>query len=161
MAAPAELEGIVAHELAHIRHWDVTVQTVTVVIAGAIIETSRIGLFLQRGLLVVLGPFAASLANVMLSPLRDFAADAIAASVCESPDVVADSLLRLDHASGLVDFEASPATEPLYTIDPFADEGIAAMFSTHPPLKERVRRLRAMEAETEAEVAGDDDRADE
>ena len=152
MADPAELEGIVAHELAHVRHWDAVVQTVTVVIAGAIIEASRIGVVLQRALLVVLGPVAASLANVMLSPRREFAADRLASSVCESPAVVADSLLRLDHASTLVDFEASPATEPLYTIDPFADEGIAAMFSTHPPLEERVRRLRAMEAEARAEA---------
>ena len=73
------------------------------------------------------------------------AADTAAAAACEAPAAVADSLLHLDHASGLVNFEANPATEPLYTINPFADEGIAAMFSTHPPLAERVRRLRAMD----------------
>lgn len=150
MAAPAELEGVVAHELAHVRSWDVLVQTVTVVITGAILEMSRFGLVFQQVLLVVLGPLAASLANLMLSPRRDLAADAAAAAACESPAAVADSLLHLDHSSELVNFEANPATEPLYTINPFADEGIAAMFSTHPPLAERVRLLRAMDDEAQA-----------
>jgi heat shock protein HtpX len=84
-APPAELEGILAHELAHIRNRDVLVQTSAVVIAGALIELSRIGGWLQRTLLFVLGPIAAAFVHLLLSPKREFAADAAAAKLCGSP----------------------------------------------------------------------------
>lgn len=144
-AAPAELEGILAHELAHIRDRDVLIQSTVSVLACAIVETSRIGGFLQRGLLFVLGPFAAALVNLFLSPKREFLADAAAAQLCDSPHGLADALIRLEQTAGLVEFQASPATEPLYTINPFAEEGLAALFATHPPVSERVRRLRALD----------------
>jgi heat shock protein HtpX len=142
MATPAELEGVLAHELAHIRHRDVVIQTPIVVLSGALVDTSRIGGFLERALLFVLGPVAASLVHVTLSPKRELAADGLAAEICGSPHPLADALIRLEQASELVDFKASPVTEPLYTIDPFADVGIAALFSTHPPVADRVARLR-------------------
>jgi heat shock protein HtpX len=82
-----------------------------------------------------------------LSPNREYEADRFAASLCDSPHGLADALLRLEQAAGLVSFQASPATEPLYTTDPFADEGLARLFSTHPPLGERVRRLRELDPE--------------
>jgi len=144
-ATPAELEGILAHELAHIRDRDVLIQTTVSVLACAIVETSRIGGFLQRGLLFVLGPFAAALVNLFLSPKRKFLADAAAAQLCDSPHGLADALIRLEQTGGLVEFQASPATEPLYTINPFAEEGLAALFVTHPPVGERVARLRALD----------------
>src|SRR5207247_1209581 len=72
---------------------------------------------------------------------RALAADRAAAEVCESPHGLAEALLRLEQAGELVEFRASPATEPLYTVNPFAEEDLAAMFVTHPPLGERVRRL--------------------
>ncbi|MGN6430297.1 MAG: M48 family metalloprotease [Gaiellaceae bacterium] len=144
-AAPAELEGILAHELAHIRDRDVLIQSTVSVLACAIVETSRIGGFLQRGLLFVLGPFAAALVNLFLSPKREFLADAAAAQLCDSPHGLADALIRLEQTAGLVEFQASPATEPLYTINPFAEEGLAALFVTHPPVGERVSRLRALD----------------
>jgi heat shock protein HtpX len=142
---PAELEGVIAHELAHVRRRDVTVQTAAVVLAGALVETSRIGGWLERALLVVLGPVAAAIVHLMLSPKREFAADRAAAALCGSPHGLADALIRLEQTSELVDFRASPATEPLYTINPFAEEGLAALFATHPPVGERVRRLRALD----------------
>lgn len=144
-ATPAELEGVLAHEIAHIRDRDVLIQTSVSVLAGAIIETSRLGGFLQRALLFALGPFAAALVHLFLSPKREFLADEAAADLCDSPHGLADALIRLEQASELIDFEASPATEPLYTINPFAEEGLAALFVTHPPLSERIERLRALD----------------
>jgi heat shock protein HtpX len=139
---PAELEGVLAHELAHVRHRDVIVQTPVVVLAATLVELSRIGGFLERALLFVLGPIAAAFVHLLLSPSREFAADRTAAAVCASPHGLADALVRLEQASELVVFEGSPAIEPLYTINPFAEEGLAALFVTHPPVAERVRRLR-------------------
>jgi heat shock protein HtpX len=144
-APPAELEGVLAHELAHIRDRDVLVQSTVSVLAGAIVETSRIGGFLQRGLLFALGPLAAAVVNLFLSPKREFLADAAAAELCDSPHGLADALIRLEQTGELVEFQASPATEPLYTVNPFAEEGLAALFVTHPPVSERVRRLRALD----------------
>ncbi len=145
MAPPAELEGVLAHELAHIRNRDVLIQTSVVVLAAILVETSRIGGWLERALLFVLAPVAAAFVHLMLSPKREFAADLTAAALCESPHGLADALLRLEQANELVDFRASPATEPLYTVNPFAEEGLAAMFVTHPPLEERIRRLRELD----------------
>lgn len=142
---PAELEAVLAHELAHIRSRDVLVQTSVVVVAAAIVEASRIGGWLERALLFVLGPCAAALVHLLLSPKREFSADRAAARICNSPHGMADALVRLDSASELVEFRASPATEPLYTVNPFLEEGLAALFVTHPPLAERVRRLRELD----------------
>jgi heat shock protein HtpX len=144
-ATPAELEGVLAHELAHIRDRDVLIQSAVAVVAGAIVETSRIGGFLQRTLLFVLGPLAAAFMHLFLSPKREFLADEAAAQLCDSPHGLADALIRLEQTSELVEFQASPATEPLYTINPFAEEGLAALFVTHPPVSERVTHLRALD----------------
>ena len=81
----------------------------------------------------------------MLSPKREYDADRFAAELCGSPHGLADALLRLEQAMELVAFQASPATEPLYTTNPFAEEGLAALFVTHPPLGERVQRLRELD----------------
>jgi heat shock protein HtpX len=142
---PAELEGVLAHELAHVRHRDVAIQTAVVVLAASLVELSRIGGFLQRWLLFLLGPVAAACVHLLLSPKREFEADRTAAELCASPHGLADALVRFDAASELVDFSASPATEPLWPVNPFLETGLAALFITHPPLDERVRRLRAME----------------
>lgn len=146
-APPAELDGLIAHELSHIRNRDVLVQSAAVVAAAALIETSRVGGWLQRTLLFVLGPLAAAIVHLLLSPKREFAADRAAAALCGSPHGLADALTRLDRAAELVEFRASAATEPLYTINPFAEEGLAGLFITHPPVDERVRRLRALDPE--------------
>jgi heat shock protein HtpX len=144
-ATPAELEAVIAHELAHVRNRDVMVQTSVVVLAATLLELSRIGGWLQRALLFVLGPIAAAFVHLMLSPKREFVADRAAAEICNSPHPLADALIRLDQAAELVEFAASPATEPLYTINPFMEEGLARMFVTHPPVGERVRRLRELD----------------
>jgi heat shock protein HtpX len=145
VASPAELEGIVAHELAHLRHRDVLVQTIAVVVAAAIIESTRLGGFLQRSLLFIFGPIAAAFVHLLLSQKREFEADRFAAEICDSPHGLADALVRLEQAMQLVGFEASPATEPLYTTNPFAEEGLAALFVSHPQVGDRVRRLRELD----------------
>jgi heat shock protein HtpX len=146
-ATPAELEAVLAHELAHVRHRDVVVQTSVVVLAATLLELTRIGGWFQRALLFVFGPTAAAFVHLMLSQKREFLADEAAASLCESPHPLADALVRLDQASELVAFSGSPATEPLYTINPFLEQGLAALFVTHPPVGERVRRLRELDPE--------------
>jgi heat shock protein HtpX len=147
LPAPAEIEGVLAHEIAHIRHRDVLVQTTAVVLAALLVELSRVGGWMSRALLYVLGPVAASFVHLLLSPRREFEADRLAAELCESPHGLADALVRLEQASELVEFRASPATEPLYTINPFMEKGLAGLFVTHPPVAERVRRLRDLDPE--------------
>jgi Zn-dependent protease with chaperone function len=109
------------------------------------LEATRLAGWLQRAFLFVLAPVAASFTHLLLSPNREFNADRAAAEICESPHGLAEGLLRLEDAGSLVEFRASPATEPLYTVNPFLETGLAAMFVTHPPLGERVRRLRALD----------------
>ena len=146
-ATPAEIEGVLAHEIAHLRNRDTIVQTVAVVVGAALIELTRVGGWFQRALLFVLGPVAAAFVHLLLSPKRELEADRLAAELCGSPHGLADALVRLDQASELIAFQANPATEPLYTINPFAEEGLGALFSTHPPVEDRVRRLRALDPE--------------
>jgi len=145
VCAPAELEGVLAHELAHIRHRDVLLTTTVVMIAASIVEASRIGGWFQRATLFVLAPIAAAVMHLVLSPKREFDADRAAARLCDSPHGLADALIRLEQTAELVEFRASPATEPLYTINPFEETGLAALFVTHPPVGERVRRLRELD----------------
>ncbi|MGH3014348.1 MAG: M48 family metalloprotease, partial [Gaiellaceae bacterium] len=102
LLSPAELEGVLAHELAHARHRDLLVQTPVVLVAGWLVEASRIGGFLERALLFVLGPVAASVVQVLLSPKRELAADARAAEICGSPHPLADALVRIEQAMELV-----------------------------------------------------------
>lgn len=140
--SPAELEAVLAHELAHVRRRDVLVQTSAVMLAVLLVDLSRIGGWFERALLAVLGPIAAAFVHLFLSPRRELAADRIAAGVVGSGETLASALLKLDAASDLVSFAASPATEPLYTVNPFAEEGLAALFTTHPPLAKRLALLR-------------------
>jgi heat shock protein HtpX len=144
-ASPAELEAVLAHELAHVRHRDVVVQTSVVVLAATLLELSRVGGWFQRVLLWFLGPLASAFVHLLLSPKREFLADRAAAAICDSPHPMADALVRLDQAAELVSFIGSPATEPLYTVNPFLEVGLAALFVTHPPVGERVRRLRELD----------------
>src|SRR6476469_9635032 len=132
---PAELEGVMAHEIAHVRLHDVQVQTAASVAAAVLLETSRIGGFLERALLFVLGPVAAACVHLLVSPKREFAADRLAAKLCGSPHGLADALTRMEQAAEL-----------LFTINPFAERGLGALFVTHPPVAERVRRLRELDS---------------
>jgi heat shock protein HtpX len=141
---PEELEASIAHELAHVRRRDVLLQTVVVLFAVTLVEASRIGGWFSRVLLYVFAPIAAAFVNLLLSPKRELDSDALASRATGSGHDLADALLRLESAAQLVDFAASPATEPLYSFDPFETEGLARMFKTHPVLASRVARLREM-----------------
>jgi heat shock protein HtpX len=141
-----ELEAAIAHELAHVSRRDVLVQTYVVLFAATLVESSRIGGWFSRALLYVFAPIASAFVNVLLAPSRELAADALAARSTGAPHDLADALLRLDRASELVEFAASPATEPLYPVDPFEEQGLARMFKTHPPLERRVEALRLLGA---------------
>jgi heat shock protein HtpX len=144
-ASPAELEGVLAHEIAHVARRDVVVQTVAVLLASTLIELTRLGGYFQRALLFVLAPVAAAFVHLLLSPKRELHADRFAAELCESPHGLADALLRLELAGELVGLDASPVTEPLHTVNPFPREGPTVLFDTHPLVAERVRRLRALD----------------
>lgn len=147
-----ELEAAIAHELAHVRRRDVLVQTFVVLFAATLVESSRIGGWFSRALLYVFAPLGAAFVHILLSPKRELYADALAASSTGAAHDLADALMRLDRAAELVEFEASPATEPLYPVDPFEAEGIARMFKTHPPLEARVARLRELGAGSNGRV---------
>lgn len=150
-----ELRGVLAHELAHIRHRDILIQTVAAAIGGAI--TYLAYMFMWFGgdddsplsvvaslAMVLLAPIAASIIQLSISRQREFAADAGGAEICGNPESLASALLRLEQGSEAIPMEANAATEPLYIVKPFKGRGIAGLFSTHPPIEERVRRLRQM-----------------
>jgi heat shock protein HtpX len=147
-----ELEAALAHELAHVRRRDVLVQTFVVLFAATLVELSRVGGWFSRALLYVFAPIGAAFVHVLLSPRRELQADELAVGTTGAAHDLADALLRLDRAAELVEFAASPATEPLYPVDPFESEGIARMFKTHPPLEPRVRRLRELGAGSNGRV---------
>ena len=148
-----ELDAAIAHELAHVRRRDVLLQTFVVLFATMLVEFSRVGGWFSRFLLYVFAPLSSAFVHLLLSPKRELQSDALAAQSTGAAHDLADALMRLDRAAELVDFAASPATEPLYPIDPFEAEGIARMFKTHPPLDERVRRLRELGAATNGRVS--------
>lgn len=142
---PAELEGVLAHEIAHAQRRDVLPQTTAAVVAATLLELSRLGGWFQRALLFVLAPVASMVVHALLSPRREFGADAVAAQLTESPEGLAGALMRLDDAAELVSFSGNPATGPLHVVNPFEERELGALFSTHPPVAERVRRLRTKE----------------
>lgn len=141
---PDELASVLAHELAHVRSRDVLTQTFAVLLAVMLVEASRVGGWFSRGLLYMLGPLGAAFVHLTLSPNRELRADTLAARATGDPLALAAALTRLDRASELVSFAASPATSSLYPVDPFDDSRLSRMFRTHPPLEARLANLRAL-----------------
>ena len=123
LLSPAELEGVLAHELAKIHNRDVTVQTPLVVLSAMMIELSRIGGWLERALLMFLGPISAAFLHLMLSTKREFAADRIAAGFCGSPHGLADALIRLEQTEELFPFESSPGDRAALHDQPVPGDG--------------------------------------
>jgi heat shock protein HtpX len=152
----AELDAVLAHEIAHAERRDVLVQTIATVVAASLLELTRLGGWLQRALLFALGPVASLTVHALLSPRRELAADRRAAQLCDSPHDLADALTRLDQASELVTFAGNPATEPLHIVNPFEEEGVAALFSTHPEITDRIRRLRELDPDWTMKKGPDD-----
>ena len=151
-----ELRGVLAHELAHVRHRDILITSVASAIGGAITylgymllwfggddNESPLGLVASLAL-VILAPIAAMIIQLAISRQREFSADATGAEICGNPESLASALLRLEEGAKAVPMHVNQAAEPLYIVKPFSGGGIASLFSTHPPIEERVRRLRQM-----------------
>jgi heat shock protein HtpX len=152
-----ELEGVIAHELAHIKNRDMLLQTVTATLAGAISNLANFGLFFGGGdedsnpfaaiAMAILAPIAAMVIQMAISRQREFKADAAGAQISGRPIGLANALRRLEAGARAVPMHVSPAAAPLAQVNPLAAHGggIRKLFSTHPPTEERVARLQAME----------------
>lgn len=150
-----ELRGVLAHELTHIRNRDILIQSVASAIGAAITylaymfmwfggdDNSPLSLVANLAL-ILLAPIAASIIQLSISRQREFAADAGGAEICGNPESLASALLRLEQGAEAIPMQVNQAAEPLYIVKPFKGKGIAGLFSTHPPIEERVRRLRQM-----------------
>jgi heat shock protein HtpX len=149
-----ELRGVVAHELAHIKHRDILIQSVAATIGAAITylgymlmwfgdDESPLGLIGSLAM-ILLAPIAATIIQLSISRQREFAADAGGAAICGNPESLASALLRLEEGAKAMPMQVNQAAEPLYIVKPFSAKGMAGLFSTHPPIPERVKRLRQM-----------------
>jgi heat shock protein HtpX len=136
-----ELRGVLAHELTHVRNRDILIQSVASAIGAAI---TYLAYMLMWFGMVILAPIAASIIQLAISRQREFAADAGGAEICGNPESLASALLRLEQGAEAIPMQVNQAAEPLYIVRPFKGKGIAGLFSTHPPIEERVRRLRQM-----------------
>jgi len=150
-----ELRGVLAHELTHVRNRDILIQSVASAIGMAITylaymlmwfgddDNSPLGLVASLGL-VILAPISATIIQLAISRQREYAADAGGAEISGNPESLASALLRLEQGAAAMPMQVNQAAEPLYIVRPFKGKGIAGLFSTHPPIEERVRRLRQM-----------------
>jgi heat shock protein HtpX len=157
---PAEqVRGVLAHELAHIRNRDILVASIAAMIAGAISmlqymlffgmsrdeDDSPLGAIGAVAALII-GPIAATLLQLAVSRQREYLADATAARVLGEGKPLADALETLERGREAIPLEVNPATASLYIVNPLRAGGVASLFSTHPPIAERIRRLRAYDA---------------
>jgi len=154
-----ELEGVLAHELAHIKNHDMLLQTFTATLAGAISNLAQFGLFFGgrddedsspvAGIaMAILAPIAAMLIQFAISRQREFKADAVGAAISGRPRSLASALRKLEVGAHRIPMHVAPAVAPLAQVNPLAayGGGLMALFSTHPPTAERVARLEALAA---------------
>ena len=165
LLSPEELRGVVAHEMGHVVNRDILIQTVAGVMASAIVTLANIFQFtaifggnrdgegggnpIGALVLALLAPMAAGLIQMAISRSREFLADETGARLCGEPLALAGALYKLGTASGQIPMRAgNPSTAELFIVAPLfgRDGGVAKLFSTHPPLAERIERLRAMAA---------------
>jgi heat shock protein HtpX len=154
LLSESELRGVIAHELAHIKNRDILTTSIAAAIGGAITYLGYMLLFMggdesPLGLIgslamVFLAPIAAMLIQLGISRQREYAADATGARISGSANALADALERLHAGAQAIPMQVNQAAEPLYIVKPFSGGGMAALFSTHPPIEERVRRLREL-----------------
>ncbi|TVQ38618.1 MAG: protease HtpX [Spirochaetaceae bacterium] len=160
----SELEGVIAHELAHIKNRDTLISTIATVMAGALAFVARMGQYRMifggmRGsrnnaggaavliqlLAIIFAPLAAMLIRMAISRSREFIADAGGARIAGNPGGLASALLKMEqHAQGRP-MRINEAASHMFIINPLSGQGMARMFSTHPPIQDRVRRLRQIE----------------
>ncbi len=154
-----ELEGVLGHELAHIQHRDILIGTVAATIAGAISFLAQMAqwamIFGGRGddrrgnplvmiIMMIVTPIAAMLIQMAISRSREYEADAGGAKIAGNPRHLASALKKLHMASQQIPLKAQPATAHMFIVNPLTAKGLTKLFSTHPPMEERVARLEAM-----------------
>jgi len=152
-----ELRGVLAHELAHVKHRDILIQSVAATIGAAITYLGYMLMWFGGGddndsplgivamlAMVLLAPLAATIIQLSISRQREFAADAGGAAISGNPESLASALLRLEQGAAAIPMQVNQAAEPLFIVKPFRGGRFSSMFSTHPPIEERVRRLRQM-----------------
>ena len=161
LIGPEELEGVIAHELAHIKNRDMLLQTITATFAGAIASFASIakwGYLLGGGrsdeegnnpiaglVMIIVAPIAAMLIQFAISRQREFKADAVGAEISGRPLGLASALQKLDAYSKRIPMQVSPSVAPLAMVNPLAGMGgMSKLFSTHPSTEDRVERLRAL-----------------
>ena len=159
MLSARELRGVMAHELAHVKHRDILTSTIAATVAGAISSIAQFGfLFGGRGdgeranpvvglIVMILAPIAAMLIQMAISRAREFEADRGGAAISGDPHALADALQKMEYyAKGLpmAAAEEHPATAQMMIVNPLAGGGLQSLFSTHPATEERIARLRAM-----------------
>jgi heat shock protein HtpX len=154
-----EIEGVIAHELGHVRNRDILTSSIAATLAGAIMMLARMGQWAmlfggmgrrddERGggglaalLAIILAPIAALLIQMAISRSREYQADATAAKLIGHPYGLARALEKLGRYSGKIPMDTSPAASHLFIVNPLAGGALRNLFSTHPPLQERIRRL--------------------
>ena len=159
MLSPSELEGVIAHELAHVKHRDILISSVAATIAAAIMMVARMAMYagmfagsrdddreggtnpIAMLALMILAPIAALLIQMAISRSREFAADAGAAKITGNPYALADALRRIDHRAKEAPLAANPATAHMFIVKPFTGQGLMSLFSTHPPMEARIQAL--------------------
>ena len=160
---PEQVKGVLAHEFAHIKNRDILVSSIAAMVAGAIAAIANV---LQFSLLfggddedsgplgwigliatIILAPLAASLLQLGVSRQREYLADATGAELLGRARPLADALEALERRAKTVPLEVNQATASLYIVNPLRRQGVATLFSTHPPIAERVRRLRALDGD--------------
>ena len=150
-----ELRGVLSHELGHVRNHDILLTSVVATIASAITWIGYMALWVGGDndsplgiigplLLWILAPISAAIIQMAISRQREYSADATGAEICGNPESLASALLRLESGAQAIPMKVNQASEPLYIVKPFSGKGLASLFSTHPPIEERVRRLRQM-----------------
>ena len=150
-----ELEGVIAHELAHIQNRDILTSSVAATLAAAIMMVARMAMFFGGSRderdggsnpivllgMMILAPIAAMLIQAAISRSREFGADATGATIAGTPYGLADALRKIDAVAKRVPLEANPATAHMFIIKPFSGGGLMSLFSTHPPTEARIRAL--------------------
>ncbi|WP_193141566.1 zinc metalloprotease HtpX [Meridianimarinicoccus sp. MJW13] len=153
----AELAGVIAHELAHIKNRDTLIMTVTATFAGAISMLANFAMFFggsreRMGLLgtiamMILAPLAATVVQMAISRSREYEADRVGAEICGDPNWLADALIGIQRGASRIDYhtaERNPGTAHMFIINPLHAHAVDGLFRTHPATEERVARLRAM-----------------